>query len=405
MPGPLAGIRVVDFSAILSGAARHDDARRPGRRRDQGRAARPRRPDARSAPFAARRHRRVLRERQPRQALASRSTCARRGREIAARRSCARADVFVQNFRPGAVERTRHRRGGPARGAPGPRLRLDQRLRRERARTRHAASTTRSSRRSPGHVAIQKQSRRCRSRTSCATSSATRPRRTPRRRRSPPRSSRASAAPAASTCGVPMLDAALAFFWPDGMMAHTMVGDDVQPGPTLYEIYRLTETADGHLIYFAVSDSEIHGLFRALAGPSGARIPRFRRFERACRTRSCSARCSTTSSASGRRERSSRAWSPRAFPSGRCSRSRRCSTIRRCVHNERCSSASTRRAGRIRQPTPAARFDRTPHRFASLAPLHGEHTDEVLAELGYDADARRKLAADGIVVLPGDTSL
>ena len=34
---------------------------------------------------------------------------------------------------------------------------------------------------------------------------------------------------------VPMIDASLAFFWPDGMWAHTMRGEGVEPGRTLYE--------------------------------------------------------------------------------------------------------------------------------------------------------------------------
>jgi crotonobetainyl-CoA:carnitine CoA-transferase CaiB-like acyl-CoA transferase len=47
-------------------------------------------------------------------------------------------------------------------------------------------------------------------------------------------------------------------------MGHTLLGDDVQAGPLLYQIYRLQPTADGHLVYFAASDAEAHGLFRAL---------------------------------------------------------------------------------------------------------------------------------------------
>jgi crotonobetainyl-CoA:carnitine CoA-transferase CaiB-like acyl-CoA transferase len=40
-------------------------------------------------------------------------------------------------------------------------------------------------------------------------------------------------------------------------------------------------------------------------------------------------------------------------------------------------------AGRLREPRPAARFDRTPADIRRPAPLLGEHTDEVLAEAGY----------------------
>jgi crotonobetainyl-CoA:carnitine CoA-transferase CaiB-like acyl-CoA transferase len=54
-------------------------------------------------------------------------------------------------------------------------------------------------------------------------------------------------------------------------------------------------------------------------------------------------------------------------------------------------------AGVIRQPRPPARFDRTPSEPGRLAPLLGEHSDEILAELGLDADARRRLREDGVV--------
>ena len=77
---------------------------------------------------------------------------------------------------------------------------------------------------------------------------------------------------------IAMIDVALAFLWPDGMMKQTMLGDDVSPGPTLYELYRLTETADGHLVYFAASDKEFGGLFRALGRADLVADPRFTLF-------------------------------------------------------------------------------------------------------------------------------
>src|SRR5205814_8399928 len=40
----------------------------------------------------------------------------------------------------------------------------------------------------------------------------------------------------------------------------------------------------------------------------------------------------------------------------------------------------------VRHPAPAPRFDRTPGELAVKACYAGQHTDAVLAELGYDAD-------------------
>ena len=53
--------------------------------------------------------------------------------------------------------------------------------------------------------------------------------------------------------------------------------------------------------------------------------------------------------------------------------------------------------GRIRQTRPAARFDRTPAEIRRHAPLLGEHTDEVLGEVGFDAEELAKLRASGVI--------
>jgi crotonobetainyl-CoA:carnitine CoA-transferase CaiB-like acyl-CoA transferase len=74
---------------------------------------------------------------------------------------------------------------------------------------------------------------------------------------------------------VPMLDSALYWSWPDVFMGHSFEGPDVVGGPTISTIYRLQQTADGHLVYFAASNAEAFGLFRALGHPEWAEDDRF----------------------------------------------------------------------------------------------------------------------------------
>jgi crotonobetainyl-CoA:carnitine CoA-transferase CaiB-like acyl-CoA transferase len=51
--------------------------------------------------------------------------------------------------------------------------------------------------------------------------------------------------------------------------------------------------------------------------------------------------------------------------------------------------------GTVRQPRPAARFDRTPARIGGPAPRIGEHTDAILAEAGYAPDEIETMKASG----------
>jgi formyl-CoA transferase len=51
---------------------------------------------------------------------------------------------------------------------------------------------------------------------------------------------------------------------------------------------------------------------------------------------------------------------------------------------------------------PAAKFSRTPTSVRTAAPSMGQHTDEILEELGLDADTRARLADAGITLLKSD---
>ncbi len=67
------------------------------------------------------------------------------------------------------------------------------------------------------------------------------------------------------------------------------------------------------------------------------------------------------------------------------------------VANELIVESDHPHAGRMRQARPAARFDGTPSELRIPAPLLGEHTDAVLAEVGISPEQLVELRAAGAV--------
>jgi crotonobetainyl-CoA:carnitine CoA-transferase CaiB-like acyl-CoA transferase len=63
---------------------------------------------------------------------------------------------------------------------------------------------------------------------------------------------------------VSMLEAALYFLWPDRMFDESFVGPVDTTGPDIADVYRVMATRDGHLALALVQVDEFHGLFRAI---------------------------------------------------------------------------------------------------------------------------------------------
>ena len=200
---------------------------------------------------------------------------------------------------------------------------------------------------------------------------------------------------------VPMIDASLAFFWADGMLAHTFAGEDTPQGRALYETYQLSETQDGHLIYFAATDGEFHGLFRALNHPEWIEDPRFATAKARSRLENGEALGELIQTAF------------LEFPSAEIlekmvAEDVACGPVLgldelfsdpQLQHNESILEFEHPTAGAYRQARPAARFDKTPQDpTRRMPPLHGEHTEEVLGELGYSGADIESMREEGILL-------
>jgi len=192
-----------------------------------------------------------------------------------------------------------------------------------------------------------------------------------------------------------MLDAVLAFVWPEGMAYHTFVSPD-RPRPRQVPQRDLVyETLDGYIVVSTVSLAEWQAFCRAAERTDWLADPRFQ---------------STAGLVRHARERLDRmaeviATRPSAHWLAVLDREDvPCAPVltRENVHlhpqiraNGIIVEDEHPVVGRVRQVRPAERMEGTPSRISRPAPTLGQHTEEVLAEAGYDASAIAALRACG----------
>jgi len=198
---------------------------------------------------------------------------------------------------------------------------------------------------------------------------------------------------------VAMLDVAIAFLWPDGGMAHTLLDDDVTPGTHLSQVLNLTETSDGHIVYFAILPHQTDGLYRALGHPEWSDEERFVNPEirRQGNNREIlggliadAFRTFTTAEIATRLHAES-------VPCGEVLAVSDVPLDPQVMHNEVFREWDHPSAGRVRSARHATRFSATDPAFLASAPQLNEHADEILAELGITGAERASLRDAGVV--------
>ncbi|GAC1600942.1 MAG: CoA transferase [Acidimicrobiales bacterium] len=179
---------------------------------------------------------------------------------------------------------------------------------------------------------------------------------------------------------IPMLDSTLYFFWPDGMMDHTWLSDEVSPGARICELYRLTPTADGQLIYFAASDKQLRGLYRALGHAEWGADDRFLVVGQLANAENRKALRDVLEEAFVQ-------WSTAEILERMHAEDVPCGPIlsldevhldAQVRHNNALVEWDDPGSGRLRQPRPGARFSRTPVEPRYTVAALGEHTDALL---------------------------
>ncbi len=197
-----------------------------------------------------------------------------------------------------------------------------------------------------------------------------------------------------------MLDVMVAYLWPEGMTGLTFVGGRVSANRAQIAQDLVFQTVDGWITAGAVSDAEWRGMCRALERPEWLDDPRFA--TPTSRIVNVAARLELT--AEVLRTRTTAEWLERldreSVPCAPILTREQVLTHPQIVENEILEELDHPAAGRIRQPRPAARFAETPARIQRHAPGLGEHSHEVLRELGVPEGELARLTAARVIGQP-----
>lgn len=197
-----------------------------------------------------------------------------------------------------------------------------------------------------------------------------------------------------------MLDTMIAYLWPEGMAGFTLVGKEVKAARAQLSPDLIFATTDGYITAGAISDKEWHGMCRALNKEEWIEDPRFRTLnDRAVnvteRLEQTAAVLATDSSAY---------WLKRLDAEGVP-----CAPVlsrEEVLQHEQIQANNILGeyehpiAGLTRQPRPAAIFDKTPAMIRRHAPGLGEHSREILEEMGMASSDIDTLLTDGVVGEP-----
>ncbi|MGH7037196.1 MAG: CoA transferase, partial [Stellaceae bacterium] len=194
-----------------------------------------------------------------------------------------------------------------------------------------------------------------------------------------------------------LLEAVVAFLWASDMSGQTFVGDEPMRQEAASTIDLIYETADGYITVAALTDRQWTGLAEVLQRPDFLTDPRFT--TPALRQQNIEERLRLTQEALLARPAGE--WLARlervGVPCGPVL------TRNDMIHHPQVAALGLvaeydhPAAGPLRQARPAARFSETPAAIRRGAPALGEHTEEILAELGYSATGIAALRAEGAV--------
>ena len=200
-----------------------------------------------------------------------------------------------------------------------------------------------------------------------------------------------------------MLDTVVSFLWGSDMGGHTFVGDELPRETAQSFIDLVYQTSDSHISVAVQSNKEWAGLCGAFDKPEWLTDERFE--NASLRHENIDARLELTQEVL--LTRTSADWLERLeaydVPCAPVLTRREAIRHPQLVANETVVEIDHPQAGRVRQARPAPRFSETPTTFRHPAPQLGANTREVLTEAGYSMDELTQLADESVITLGSTT--
>ncbi len=197
---------------------------------------------------------------------------------------------------------------------------------------------------------------------------------------------------------IAMLDAGLSFFWPDGMLRHSLVGDDVENPSVPGERYQLMPTKDGQLILWMGTADQMRAGLRAVGRDDIADDPKQRgasMLEEPQETARAEAMLEGLAKLTT--EEAYRRLVELEVPAAPVLQHPQVFEDPQIVHNGGVVEGEHPVYGRWRRARPSVRFTGTPAEPTPGPPLYGEQSEAILDELGLSEEEQQALREAGAV--------
>lgn len=194
-----------------------------------------------------------------------------------------------------------------------------------------------------------------------------------------------------------MLDAGLSFLWPEALYNHSFLDNPPAPVPEFGARQKLWRCKDGWFAMIAPQDEEFAGICRVFGKPELLQDPRFAnmmlRRDNTDAWRAVLEPIAAEQQVGPFVER----LAAEGVPVGHVNFKADLADDPQIRHNESLMESNYPGLGRVRAPRAAARFNQQAADPQRLAPHLGEHTRDILVELGRDGAMIQSLFACGAV--------